>query len=297
MTITANRIGRPAATAKGWPTRPPGKTPGQLSAWTVGQEAGKPGHGLYQFTAARGTRVATAINNWIGRTRNRSNLFYVQSDDMGRTWQTADGKDFALPIREVQCTALVRDFWGEGLQVYIQHLTFDCQGRPAILFLTSPAGQTNEGPGDPRTWTVAHWTDGRWAFHPVTTSGHNFDCGSLYLEDDAHWRIIGPTEPGPQMWRGGGEVAMWSSADHGATWKKEKQLTRGSQQNHCYVRRPVDAQPEFYGLWADGHGHDKNALCRIYFCTKAGQVRVLPEKMDGEFAKPEMVAVQGGEKE
>ena len=67
-----------------WTTSPDGdgmaksetwKTPGQLSAWTVGQEGGKPGHGLYQFTAARGGRVATVINNWIGRTRDRSNLF------------------------------------------------------------------------------------------------------------------------------------------------------------------------------------------------------------------------------
>jgi hypothetical protein len=262
------------------------KTCGQLNAWTVGQKDGKPGHGNYQFTGAHGSRVATAMNNWIGRTRDRSNLFYLQSDDMGKTWQTADGKDFTPPVREVKCRALVRDFWSEGLQVYIQHLTFNRQGRPAILFLTSPAGQTNEGPGKPRTWTVAHWVGDRWTFHPVTTSSHNFDCGSLYIEDDGTWRIIGPTEPGPQLWRSGGEVAMWTSNDEGKSWKKLKQLTAGSQHNHCYVRQPVNAHPNFYALWADGHGTNKTALCRLCFCNKAGDVFVLPEKMSEPFAQP-----------
>ncbi len=261
-------------------------SPGQLNAWTVGPDGDKPGHGNYQFTAAKGSRVATAMNNWIGRTRDRSNLFYLQSDDAGKTWQTADGKAFAPPIREVKCRALVRDFWSEHLQVFIQHLTFDRQGRPAILLLTSPAGQTNEGPGGPRTWTVAHWVGDRWAFHPVTTSLHNFDCGSLFIEDDGTWRIIGPTEPGPQLWRSGGEVAMWTSHDEGATWKKLKQLTAGSKHNHCYVRQPVDADPGFYAFWADGHGNDRSAPCRLYFCTKAGDVRVLPLTMTGPFAKP-----------
>jgi hypothetical protein len=109
-----------------WTTCPDGKgladpatwkVSGQLSAWTVGQEGDKPGHGIYQYTAAHGSRVATVMNNWIGQTRDRSNLFYLQSDDMGKTWQTADGKDFTLPIREVHCAAMVRDFWGEHLQV------------------------------------------------------------------------------------------------------------------------------------------------------------------------------------
>jgi hypothetical protein len=281
-----------------WTTSPAGKgfadsetwkSPGQLNSWTVGQEAGKPGHGNYQFTGAQGSRVATALNNWIGRTRDRSNLFYLQSDDMGKTWQTADGKTFDTPIREVHCSALVRDFWGEHLQVYIQHLAFDRQGRPAILFLTSPAGQTKEGPGGPRTWTIAHWRGDRWAILPVATSGHNFDCGSLAIEEDGTWRVIGPTELGPQPWRNGGEIVMWTSNDEGQTWKKAKQLTNASKYNHSYVRYPVNADPAFYGIWADADGNDKSSPSRLFFCTKSGDVRMLPEKMDEEYARPKKV--------
>jgi hypothetical protein len=265
------------------------KTPGQLNAWTISPDGTKTGYGNYQFTGARGSRVATAMNNWIARTRARSNLFYLQSDDMGKTWQTADGKDFTPPVREAKCSALVRDYWGEGFQVYIQHLTFDTQNRPAILFLTSPADQTKEGPGGPRTWTIAHWRGDRWAFHPVTTSSHNFDCGSLSIEDDGTWRVIGPTEPGPQLWRNGGEIAMWTSNDEGATWKKARQLTSGSKHNHCYVRRPVNAHPDFYGIWADGHGDDPLEPSQIYVCNKAGDVRVLPATMTGPFAEPKVL--------
>jgi hypothetical protein len=274
--------GRSLADSETW------KAPSQLNTWTVGSEGDKYGNGNYQYTAAHGFRVAAAMNNWIGLTDDRSHLFYLQSDDMGKTWQTADGKDFTPPIREVKCRALVRDFWAEHLQVYIQHLTFDRQGRPAILFLTSPAGQTKEGPGGPRTWTVAHWVGDRWVFHEVTTSLNNFDCGSLYIEGDGTWRIIGPTEPGPQLWRTGGEIAMWTSNDQGTTWKKVRQLTEGSRRNHCYVRCPMNAHPDFYALWADGNGNDKSALCRLYFCNKAGDVRILPQTMSEPFARPKV---------
>ncbi len=119
----------------------------------------------------------------------------------------------------------------------------------------------------------------------MTTSDNNYDMGSLYLEDKGVWRIIAPTEPGPQQYNPGGEVAMWISRDQGRTWSKAKQLTANSLMNHTYVRRPVDAHPDFYAFWADGHGREPSAS-RLYFCNRAGDVFMLPPKMEGEFAKP-----------
>ena len=74
-----------------------------------------------------------------------------------------------------------------------------------------------------------------------------------------------------------------------ATWTKVKQLTAGSQYNHGYCRRPVNAHPDFYALWADGHGR-KPSESRLYFCDREGNVFRLPPKMTGETAKPERVA-------
>ncbi|MEA3364978.1 MAG: hypothetical protein U9Q79_04995, partial [Candidatus Hydrogenedentes bacterium] len=67
-----------------------------------------------------------------------------------------------------------------------------------------------------------------------------------------------------------------------------KQMTKDSPYNHTYVRRPVNAHPEFYGFWADGHGREPS-ISRLHFCNKEGDVFRLPFDMEGETAKPELV--------
>ena len=65
-------------------------------------------------------------------------------------------------------------------------------------------------------------------------------------------------------------------------------MTRDAEYNHTFVRRPVNADPGFYGFWADGHGR-KPSSSRLYFCTREGQVYRLPFSMTGESARPELV--------
>jgi hypothetical protein len=84
-------------------------------------------------------------------------------------------------------------------------------------------------------------------------------------------------------------MAMWTSADEGATWKMEKQLTHNSSRNHNYARRPLNAQPDFYALWADGNGRAPSES-NLYFTDQKGtHVWRLPTKMKSDFAKPEIV--------
>jgi len=110
--------------------------------------------------------------------------------------------------------------------------------------------------------------------------------GSLYLEDDAMWRIIGPTETGPQPYNTGGDMAMWLSRDAGASWSKVRRLTRRSERNHTYARQPVNAHPDFYALWADGHGR-RASESDLYFCDKKGTVYRLPREMKDNVARPQ----------
>ena len=63
------------------------------------------------------------------------------------------------------------------------------------------------------------------------------------------------------------------SIDEGKTWKKERAITKNSPFNHTYARRPVNADPDFYAYWADGHGRQPSES-RLYFCDSTGQ-RVL----------------------
>ena len=242
--------------------------------------------GHYQISAHAGEKAGTAFNfhpdpkglNW------RTNLYYIETDDCGQTWHTVDGKKLALPLRDPDSPARVHDYRAEKLNVYLKDIRLDADGRPVILYITSRGYES--GPrNDPRTWTTARWTGKSWDVRPVTTSDNNYDMGSLYLEPDGTWRIIGPTETGPQPYNPGGEIAMWASSDLGKSWRKVRQLTRGSERNHTYARRPVNAHPGFYALWADGHGR-KPSISTLYFCDKEGNVYVLPRKMKADFAKP-----------
>ncbi|HPC94458.1 MAG TPA: BNR-4 repeat-containing protein [Sedimentisphaerales bacterium] len=257
--------------------------------WSAWQRLAAIDEGHYQISIAIESKAGTALNyhpkgkglNW------RTNLYYLETTDFGQSWHAADGTDVTIPLTRPQNAALVHDYEKEGLLVYLKDIRFDASGHPVILFITSKGFEA--GPqNDPRTWTTARWTGQAWTIRPAFTSDNNYDMGSLYIEADGAWRIIAPTETGPQPYNPGGEMAMWRSADQGATWQKIAQLTRDSPFNHTYAREPVGAHEGFYALWADGHGRQPSDSS-IYFCTRAGEVYRLPRSMTTEFAKPEKV--------
>jgi hypothetical protein len=245
--------------------------------------------GHYQVSNERDGRVITAFNRHPeGDVDRRTNLYFLQSDDGGKSWRTAAGVLVETPVVDPAGAALVRDYRAEGRLVYMKDIGFDADGRPVILYLTS-ASHLPGPAGAPRTWTLAHWTGGRWAFREVTNSGHNYDTGSLDLESDGTWRIIGPTEPGPQRHGCGGEIAVWVSRDQGRSWEKTRELTHGSSSNHGYVRRPRHAHPGFDAFWADGNP-DALSESRLYFTDRdSGEVRCLPYDMPEPLAEPPLL--------
>lgn len=246
--------------------------------------AGMGGH--YQVSNEREGRIITAFNMHPGgNVDRRTNLYFVQTDDRGRTWRTAGGEIVQTPITDPVSPALVYDYRADGRLVYVKDIGFDQEGNPAILYVTSAHHQPGPN-GDPRTWTIAHWVADAWAFREVTTSTHNYDMGSLYIEADGVWRILAPTGPGPQRHGTGGEIAMWISRDEGRSWTKTRVVTSNSPRNHAYVRRPVNAHPDFYGFWADGNP-DAMSESHLYFTDKSGsRVWGLPYDMDDPTSSP-----------
>lgn len=248
--------------------------------------------GDYQISWPHGDKVGTAFNHhphaFQGNPKQkglnwRTNLYYVETRDFGETWRTASGEAVETPITSPQTPALVHDYAAEGKLVYCCDLDYDAGGNPVILYELSTTFMP--GPeGGPKQWCTARWTGGEWKILPVTTSDHNYDVGSLYVEKDGAWRIIAPTEPGPQPYGVGGEVVIWVSRDMGENWTKERQITRDSEFNHSYCRRPLNAKPEFYAMWADGHAR-KPSESRLYFTSKEGQVFRMPVEVAGETAK------------
>jgi hypothetical protein len=247
--------------------------------------------GQYQTSFRQGQRVITAFNRHPqGHPDRRTDLYYLETRDLGASWQTVDGVTIDPPLTDPRNPALVHAYSEDSRLVYLNGITLDGDGNPAILVVTSSSHLP--GPqGDPRSWEVLHHTDGRWQVHKVTESTHNYDTGPIWIEDDGTWRIAGPTEIGPQRWGGGGEVAVWTSSDRGTTWTMTRQATRHSPRNHSYVRKVQHAEPDSpcFMLWADGHA-DKLSVSRLYFADRHGtKVRRLPYDMDDDFATPEIV--------
>ena len=261
-----------------WSTSPDGKN------WAADQKlAGMGGH--YQVTNMCGTRLVSVFNYHPGgNVDKRTNIYAVQTDDMGKTWKTIDGKTIQTPLSDPHNEALIRDYEAEHKLVYINDLNFDSEGNPVILAIISNDFRPGPG-GDPREWTIMHWKNNKWSFSKVCESTHNYDMGSLYVEGNT-WRIIGPTEPGPQYYGTGGEIAIWTSRDEGNTWKKIRIVTSRSIRNNSYVRRPLNANRDFYSFWADGDA-DKLSESHLYFSNKKGdKVWELPYEMKEKFAQP-----------
>jgi len=248
--------------------------------------AGMGGH--YQVSHAHGRHLITAFNMHPGgEVDKRTNLYFVQSHSGGKIWLDIHGNKLFPPLTDPKGPTLVRDYQSEGRLVYMKDIATDWLGQPVILYLT--AASHEPGPkGDPRIWTIARWNGEKWEFHEITRSTHNYDMGSLYLGFDT-WKVIAPTEAGPQKHGTGGEIAVWISTDEGKTWKKEKPLTTGSQSNHGYVRRPHNAHPDFYAFWADGNP-DTLSESRLYFTNRDGSnVHLLPYDMNEAEATPTLL--------
>lgn len=268
-------------------------TKGRELYWTTSEDgetcvpeqklAGMGGH--YQVSNMWNGKLVSVFNYHPGgNVDKRTNIYLLQTKDMGKTWTTVEGKVMQTPLTDAHSEALVKDYEQEGKLVYLNDLNFDKEGNPVILAVISR--DFKPGPkGAPREWMIIHWKDGKWNFHKVCESTHNYDMGSLYIEKN-RWQIIGPTEAGPQRYGTGGEIALWESTNEGKNWKRKKMLTQHSPRNHSYARRPLYAQPDFYSFWADGNA-DTLSESKLYFCNKKGnKVFVLPYNMEKDFEKP-----------
>jgi len=227
--------------------------------------------------------IVTVFNYFPrGDIDGQTNLYCLQSDDMGKTWKTIDGKPVNIPLTDKNNEALIKNFEQDGKQVYLSDIDFDTDGNPVILAIISSSRVP--GPGS-RDWFVISRKDGDWNFKKVCESSHNFDRGSIHIEG-SEWKLIGPTEPGPQESGTGGEVALWVSRNGGTDWQKVTFVTKNSINNNSFVRHPVNAQKDFYALWTDGNA-DELSKSYLYFTNeKCDKVWMLPYDMKESMRKP-----------
>lgn len=246
-------------------------------------EGEKSGH--YQISNCFDDKmVATFFNRHPnGIVDRRTDLYYLQSSDFGKTWTTVDGIEVHIPVKEQASPTRLADYASQSKNIYLKDMGFDPHGNPACLYIRSNGHEP--GPRSaPYEWCLTKWDGEAWHTSVVTTSDHNYDMGSLYILKD-HWRIVGPTEKGPQTWGVGGEIAIWQSNDKGRTWEQLKTITTNSELSHSYVRRPVNFKDPFCFFWSNGHSHSLSKS-ELYFGNFKGEIWKLPYSMTGDHEKP-----------
>jgi len=253
-------------------------------SWSESKKiAGIGGH--FQTSVNHGDTVFTVFSYFPeGNSDKRTNLYLLKTEDLGRTWKTVDNRPVEVPLTSVKNEALIKDYESEKKQVYINDISFDSNGDPVILAIISK--DFRPGPSvDPREWMIIHRTGGEWKFSKVCESDNNFDMGPLYLTKD-EWRIIGPTETGPQEYGAGGELVLWTSRDEGESWQRIREITSGSKWNNSYPRKVWNGRKEFYAFWADGDV-EKLSVSRLYFTNeKCDKVWILPYTMKKDIERP-----------
>ena len=262
--------------------------------WSKEQCLARAGQGHYAVShyheGSRTLGIAFDYHPPEGGLEARTNLYYIQTRDAGKSWQTADGQHVDVPLLEPDNRALIRNYESEGKLVYLRDLKLDGKGLPIITYVTSDGNMPGPEQGT-REWYTAKYSSREWEWLAGPVSDHNYDMGELYIRSEEEWQLVAPTEPGPQRYATGGEMALWTSADQGVTWKRSRQLTRKSRWNHTFSRVPHRAHPDFAAFWADGHGVEPSPS-RLYFTNSQGrEIWRLPMKMTSDSSCPEKLAV------
>jgi hypothetical protein len=246
----------------------------------VGEQSGH-----YQVSGMHNNRkLGTFFNRHPnGNVDKRTDLYYVETRDLGKTWRNVQKNKLTIPLIERENEALVIDYQSMHKNVYMKDMDFDKNGNPICLYVISNGHEP--GPvSAPYEWCITYWNGEEWCTNKITDSDHNYDMGSLYIEDN-EWTIVAPIGTGPQKWGVGGEVEIWSSKDNGAHWKKLRSITSNSQYNHAYIRRPLYFRAPFCFFWSDGNAH-QFSKSQLYFGDFSGNVWQLPYNMENDFEKP-----------
>ncbi len=219
-----------------------------------------------------------------GNVDRRTDLYYVQTTDLGKNWTDVSGNPLSLPLRSVESPARVADYAERRKNVYLKDMRYDASGRPICLYLTS--GGHEPGPGNaPYEFRVTYFDGAEWVTETVCRTDHNYDTGSLLVGGpDGSWRCVLPSGPGPQAYGVGGEIELWSRNPRSGRWRLDRAITTGSERNPSYVRRVINGVPPLQLFWCDGNPH-AFSISRLYFGDEAGRVWRLPYRMRGKGAR------------
>lgn len=258
----------------------------ELLAAIPEQKNEKSGH--YQISAQyQEKKIGTFFNRHPnGIVDRRTDLYYIESSDLGESWNTADQQPISIPVTEKNSPSRVEDYASLKKNIYLKDMVFDSSGRPICLYIRSNGHKP--GPvSQPYEWCITKWNGSKWTTRSITTSDHNYDMGSLlFFREDLY--LVAPTAIGPQKWGVGGELQVWKSDDLGYHWIKERDLTHKSVMNHSYVRKSENFKAPFIFFWANGDAH-QFSKSELFFGNLNGEIWKLPYSMEKEYELPQKI--------
>ena len=172
----------------------------ELLAAIPEQKNEKSGH--YQISAQyQEKKIGTFFNRHPnGIVDQRTDLYYIESIDLGETWNAADQQPISIPVTEKNSPSRVEDYASLKKNIYLKDMVFDSKGRPICLYIRSNGHKP--GPlSQPYEWCITKWNGSQWTTHTITSSDHNYDMGSLlFFKEDLY--LVAPTAIGPQKMGG-----------------------------------------------------------------------------------------------
>ncbi len=260
--------------------------------WSEVRDLGQIEEGHYQSSGITKlkdgrTKIVSAFNYHPDRETGagldyRTNIYYLETTDFGKTWQNANQKTVDLPLSLINNKALILNAQSHNELVYINDIAFDNLAKPMISYITSKGPNPGSQNG-PHLFKTIYFNGKEWIEKKVTEVDHNYDYGSLYYTNN-NFRIIAPTGNTPFEYNNGGEIETWELKDANGAWVKSGILTVNSNYNHSYPRKPLHSHPDFIAFWADGHPR-QTSISHLYFSDHLGRVFELPKQFDGMFYK------------
>ncbi|WP_102798919.1 BNR-4 repeat-containing protein [Bowmanella denitrificans] len=260
------------------------KLPGQKSTKLVSG-------GHYAVSHAKGKRLVVAYNSHgLGNSNpahvdSRSNLYFMESNDGGKTWMNSNGMslDSKFPlVTDSDDTRIMRYFFAENdpknWYIYLKDIKINIDGTINVLYVASKsADPTNTSAR--RELVLATKSDSGWFFNTVRTDiNHNYSTGFVA---DGGKRIVFPVyKPGTNKQQfAGGTVYIGTFKNSSWGWS-ELTACQYPGQNHNYVRDVINGKPDFEFFWgqADGEFKANSPKLDMYYFD-GSDARVMPYEM------------------
>ncbi|HOB74106.1 MAG TPA: hypothetical protein PKG54_06225 [Phycisphaerae bacterium] len=192
------------------------------------------------------TKVGVALAAWpAGKSPlMATNLYYVETPDGGKTWQSIRRIPLNLPVRGNENGVLAWDYKSMRWTVYLKDMELDSAGNPSIVFIGGRGG-TGRIPLM-CTWIVGRWVGREWETNGVIPAAGPFDATAFQILPDRSWlQLVARNTSAPRQAHE--EVVLWSSNDQGRAWYKQAWVSSDPSIRHALVR-PLNASPELFAL-------------------------------------------------